>query len=543
MGKVILPFLILFAGITSAQDVYDKKIMSVLYREMNAALKLYKKSPNTRTLYRLYNSRVEILKFKNKKIRKLKFSGKKRAELNKKEKENFSFYSKTKKLGKLLEKKAKSVKILGNYYLLQGLMIYEFEEKSKEIPKYLKRAIGVLKDKELKSLGAGKLAEYYFNERQFNQAIKSFRYAIKTNPRSEWRDRFYFNLAWSYYKLDRFDKAVGAMKVIYTKSTKRNAKNYYFVESIKRIPEFYVFAGIPDKGFDFVLKTKGGDGDALFAFIEHVYSKGFFNKYGKYVEETERMLVKSGNKVAMLKFRINVYNFLVRSEFKKNVRTLTNLRIKILEDYNNNVLSKEQKQEFYVNSTNALNENFKRVNRKGFTKTDKFFKPLIIDTISLLKTLRAIEPNKTKSYNLRIAQLQRKLGSEDKAFRNFERLYNQKPPLPPKERSKLLDEIIVIASNSNEKIPSEKLEFYYKEYLKYGKKPEVKRQVKLKLFDIYYQKKDPKSGFALAKHFHKTYPKQQSQTELMLLKLGVIANETKDLTFLKSLKGIYCRRS
>ena len=64
--KVFLIFLFVTPQVWGASEgAYDAKLLKVLKREYKAAHKLWKKRPDARNYYRVYNSRVEILNITN----------------------------------------------------------------------------------------------------------------------------------------------------------------------------------------------------------------------------------------------------------------------------------------------------------------------------------------------------------------------------------------------------------------------------------------------------------------------------------------------
>ncbi|MCB9090981.1 MAG: tetratricopeptide repeat protein [Halobacteriovoraceae bacterium] len=509
-------------------EKYDKKILKVLYKEMKAAQKVLKFNKSSKNFYRLFNSRIEILKFKTKNIQELRYQKKSKAEIKKAEDNAEKFYRDTKKIGDYIHKRFKKFNNMGKFYLMFGLMIYEFEGESSQVAHYLTKAVGLLSDEELKNLAAVKLGDYYFNTKQFDKAIKAYRYAFKLKNNSTWRDRILYNLAWSYFKVDEFPNAVKFMYAIYKTSPDRSQKNYYYTQSINKIPEFLVFAGQPDKGMEFVFKTKKDDGKALFAYIQHVYSKGFFRKFDSYVTKVESRLMKRNKIKTLVSFQVEVFNFLALSEFKKNFETLIALRANISKYFQKGTIDETQKKDFLANNRALLTQNFDRINTKNFSKKDKYYIPVIKDSIDILKTLILLDPNGQRSYKLRIAQLYRKLENYPDALETFEELYNSAPKKTNPEAQRSLVEILAIYIPANfTNYDREKAIKYYTEYIRYGKDAKIVNNSYLKLYDEFFDKKNYPKAFSLTKSYYKRFPAEIKQVELMLLKLAAVAQAEK----------------
>ncbi len=517
---------------------YDIKLLKVLKREYKAAYKLWKKKPNARNYYRVYNSRVEILNLQEKKLRAFQFKKKNSVAARKLEKKNKQFYLKTKKFGDQIDKKFKDFSNQGKFNLMQGLLIFEYDSESREAERYFLKAIKTLKSKELKNNASGKLGDYYFNLKSYKKAIKYYSLALKIKRDNTWTDRYYYNMAWSFFKLDQFDNAVRSLYAIYRYTKKKNEQNYFYTQALSKIPQFYVFAGYPDKGFVFVQKTRVNDGKALFDYIKYVYEKGFFSKFDDYVLKIEQLLERKKKYDSLLSFRVEMYNFLVQSEFKKTRSTMVKLRKNILKYLKDGQLDKDLSEQFANLNLKLLGENLKRVNKKDFSKRDRYFKPIMEDTITLLLTMIEIQPKKRFTYELRYAQVLRKTGKKQQALLKFEQLYKRVKNKKSKTAAKLLDEIISLYSDSslNDKVSKARARSYYIDYIKYGRDPQAKKIIYLKLYDIHFNEKNYKKAFSLIKKYNKKYPREARQVELMLLKLATAAQQSQDEFLIRNLK-------
>ncbi len=537
--KKLIFFILMSLNIYSQPNI-DAKILYILQKEKKAAEVLVAKSKNARNYYRLYNSRIEILKFKGKKLRELKFRDKNSNAVKRAKSDNFEYFKASREIGDLISRKYKNFENDGKFYLLHGLMIAEYQPMDTNIPVYLKKGVTKIKEKGLKSVAAGKLADYYYNNAKFSPAIQYYSMALKIDRNSEWKERYLYNRAWCYFKKDEYGKSVSNLLEIFNTTKKKNAQNYFYMQSRKKIPEFYVFAGKPDSGLKFIL-NKGDDSvESLTAFVKYVYSKGFFKQFDNHVRRIESHLSSKNKKKDLLQFRVDMFNHLVDSEFKKSRKVVISLRDKIFKSYKTGGLSKDQKLEFKQKNIDLLNNNIKFINDKKTKEKDSYFAPILEDTISIVRVLKQMSPKESDDYDYKLAQIYNSLNQKDKAIRVFERLYQSYKNKKEKKKDavKILEEILAYydKKNSKKETISKKELAYFNDYLKIGNDKEIKKTIYLRLYDKAFKKKDYPKTLEIADSFYKTDPKDVKRTSAMILNLISVKEVNNDSKFYEKLK-------
>jgi tetratricopeptide (TPR) repeat protein len=97
------------------------------------------------------------------------------------------------------------------------------------------------------------LAEIYFNKGSFDKSMSLYEAALKSK-RDKWWTKDAFNLGWSYFKMGKYDKAIGIMTESYELS-----KNNKFIDMSKSIERdlafFYTEAGRSDDAIAFYKKN------------------------------------------------------------------------------------------------------------------------------------------------------------------------------------------------------------------------------------------------------------------------------------------------
>ncbi len=537
MNKKLVIILFFSINLFSQSEKIDARIYKVLQKEVGAAERLIRGKKNDRNYFRLFNSRLEILKFKGKKLRELKFKDKNSSAVKSKTSENFKYYKETKKYGDIIYKNYLNLTDKGKFYLLHGLMIAEYEPNDKSIEPLLKRAVKYIDNKNLKSVAAGNLADYFYNNAIFDKAIKAYSMALKINPRTEWKDRYLYNQSWCYFKKDLFDDSVNNLIKLYKTTKQKNNKNYFYTQSRKKIPEMYVFSKKPDAGLNFLLTQGNTDTDSLLSFSKYVYEKGFFKEFNSHIAKIEQFLKNKNRSKDLLSFRVDTFNFLVDSEFKKSNRSMTALRNSIMKYYKSGQLSSEQKKIFKEKNIDLLNKNIKYVNDKKTKKEDSFFKPILKDSINLVNTLKAIDPKKSSDYDFKLAQMFAQLNQEDKSIKIFERIYKADKKKDPKKAAVMLEEILAYYDKKNiqKGIIAPKTMSYYQDYLKHGSKKKIKKTIYLRLYDKYFKEKQYSKNLEMTDLFYKL-DKKDKKSEALILNLIAVEEINKDEKFYNQIK-------
>ncbi len=98
------------------------------------------------------------------------------------------------------------------------------------------------------------LADYYYNEKRFPEAITYYQKVIK-NTEDDWMTKHLFNLSWCYLKNRDFDNAILTIKKSYFVS---QDKAYVNIKDqvLENIGSFYVYAGRPLEGLEFYLENE-----------------------------------------------------------------------------------------------------------------------------------------------------------------------------------------------------------------------------------------------------------------------------------------------
>ncbi len=159
------------------------------------------------------------------------------------------------------------------YYILayNAKEVKQEEESKKYFQKALdeSRSGSVVADKSRIAL-----AEIYFNKGSFDKSMSLYEAALKTK-RDKWWTKDAFNLAWSYFKMGKYDKAINTMSESYELS--KNSKFIDMSKSIERdLAFFYTEAGRSDEAIAFYKKNGKSVSEVMLKVGRYLKTQGKF---------------------------------------------------------------------------------------------------------------------------------------------------------------------------------------------------------------------------------------------------------------------------
>ena len=189
-------------------------------------------------------------------------------------KESRRYFDQAQKTVLVLLKKFKKFDEKGDAYYILAYNAKELkqEEQSK---KFFQKA---LEESKSGSVVADKsriaLAEIYFNKGSFDKSMALYEAALK-NKRDKWWTKDAFNLAWSYFKMGRYDKAIDTMTESYELS--KNPKFIDMSKSIERdLAFFYTEAGKSNEAIAFYKKNGKSVSDIMLKVGRYLKTQGKF---------------------------------------------------------------------------------------------------------------------------------------------------------------------------------------------------------------------------------------------------------------------------
>lgn len=150
------------------------------------------------------------------------------------------------------------------------------------------------------------LADYYYNENKYKEAIPLYEASInKLNEK--WWTKDTFNLAWSYYRVKNYDKAISLMKEVHRRS---GDKKYIDMKlNVERdIGIFYVDAGKMSEAIQFYEGLGLNYTEQFVKIANSIVTQGRFGQAETLLEKAERNEKDQEKRVEILIAQMNLYD-------------------------------------------------------------------------------------------------------------------------------------------------------------------------------------------------------------------------------------------
>ena len=224
MLKFLLLFLILAEAVLAAKLTLDdrrKKILSIVDEELSEVSRLSRQQDfkNPDTLLRVSELNLEKARLyrevENEQY--LSIPVEQRVSVNKNDyfRESNKYFAAANDAALKVVKKFKNYSSIGDVYYI---LAYNYKElgNNQEAMRYFKLSSGLSKDPKILGKSKLALADFYFNDKKYQQAIPLYESTL--NGSDKWWTKDAFNLAWSHYRLRNFDRAISLMLEVHKKS-------------------------------------------------------------------------------------------------------------------------------------------------------------------------------------------------------------------------------------------------------------------------------------------------------------------------------------
>lgn len=255
----LLP-LVLFSQLSFAAEPVGAKrwhqLMGLVNTEMKILEGAKRKGPDM--LYRMLELHSERLKLIHEKNNNDFMTGSLKPNGNRNKESYFAetraYYQKTKEFGLSMTRDPKNPHKASILFVL-ALNSRDYGRDT-ITEKYLLDTISLVKDPHhsLRHHAETALADFYYNEKRFPEAITFYERVIKKTE-DDWLTKHLFNLSWCYLKSHNFPKAIASIREAYTLS--KNASYVNIKDQVlENIGSFYVYAGRPLEGLEFYLSNE-----------------------------------------------------------------------------------------------------------------------------------------------------------------------------------------------------------------------------------------------------------------------------------------------
>lgn len=206
-------------------------------------------------------------------------------------KNSTAFYEFTKAYGlKILKEETRNSRKSEIYYAL-GLNSRDYG-KDNITEKFLLESIKHAPDHKLslKHHSQTALADFYYNEKRYPEAIKYYQLVVK-NEKDDWLTKHLFNLSWCLLKNKEFNKSIDMMRLSYTYSKNPNYINLQ-EQILDHIGSLYVFSGRPLDGLDFYISNENNPVPHLIKLARKSLEKGHEKETKQILMSAQDIIVK-----------------------------------------------------------------------------------------------------------------------------------------------------------------------------------------------------------------------------------------------------------
>jgi len=438
------------------------------------------------------------------------------------------FYSQAQKIGHHILEKFPQFKDKSDVYYILAYNAKEFQDNAKAF-KYFELAVkGASEGSQASKRSKIALAEMLYLKGQYEKAIPLYAAALK-GDKDKWWTKDAYNLAWSYFREEKFDEAIAIMKGVFEASKDKKFVDMSY-NATKDLAYFYASAGQPQKAVEFY-KTIGGDASAsLYRVAKNLLGFGKFT-----IAETllaEALKISPDPKMFI---KINLELLLIYEKYGK-----TELHLKNCENLVSSALKKQlsddELDELKLQALKMSALLQQQIVAKTYDKQPEMKSNKANLAVSYFKILAQLEPQKAHEHYFHAAETFYAALKYNEALP----LYDQAQDLASKARDKKTAELSMtglMAALGQKEITKENEAKYlvqaYSDYLRLNPRSQKSFTIYQRLFNAQIDKKEIESAEKTLMNFKQSFPESVDKQEAMLARLIDHYKEKNDKANLK----------
>lgn len=522
----LVPFIFLLISIVSfANDEVEKRrkaIIKIINEEIVEVQKLSKQSGNRNPdlLLRLADLNLEKARLVREKENSdyLDIPAKRRSKVNKRKffAESNRYFKNATDYCLLITRKFKNYSRIGEVYYILGFNAKE-ENKTRTATKYLSLANKKSKGGDTKIKTQISLAEVYYNEKKYRQAIPLYEKALR-NKVDKWWTKDSFNLAWCYFRENRYSSAISKMEEVFKVSS--SDKFIDMRAQVERdIGLFYATANKIDRGVQFYKRIDVNFTDQLLKIGVALLNQGkytradkVFNQALKY-EKDQRKLVE-----------IYIEQLNLHQRFGKYGKHL-NVVKELHRSFKKNLLTENQLKSFVFQMEKVAAILQRQAIGKTYSRLVKVRRQKAMLAIDYFEILASVESKRSDEFYYLAGETAYAVKLNTQAYVNYKKTYEiSEKSNKNKFKFKSIEGMMAVLSAS--KSSTDQNIYVFEAYLK--EKPRGKASIKVyeRLFNNYIGSNNYRGAKGVLDRFKTIYPKDLKQ-EAMIAKLMDIDRKAK----------------
>lgn len=392
--------------------------------------------------------------------------------------------------------------------------------------RYLLDVISMVKDPHhsLRHHAETALADFYYNEKRFPDAIHYYERVIKKTE-DDWMTKHLFNLSWCYLKNREFDKAISTIKKSYFES-----KNPVYVnirdQVLENIGSFYVYAGRPLDGLDFYLSNEKDPIPYLIPMALKASDKGHEKETKEILDAAQKVVDKNDfyqYQEELLHTYLDFYRHYNRfADHEKMSRTLVAYYKKAEAELKEDKKSKLKidLKEDAIEKMRSLAGFLQVKLAKDVKKDESNYKEEELDIVlNFFKHLITLDPKRKVEYFYFRSETYFSVHRFPDAAQSYVEAVNEAKRVKNLDLArKSLDSLLALTGQ--EELPKDEnkkyLIFAYSEHIGLWPRDEKSEKIYPKLFEIYRELQDDRKATAVIRSYNKNYPEhlKEQQTQM-----------------------------
>ena len=416
------------------------------------------------------------------------------------------YYKKIKKLGNFLVKRWPSFEYNDEiYYNLAAITIERNNQKEieRQVARYLKRALrATKKGSKIYKRAVVKLADHYYNLKNYKQSSRYYFIAIKFDKKSKWYTRHLFNLGWSLMSLNKTKQARKYIRDSLALSLKSKKNGRYVDYSDNVLDSLPVFIDEKDLkssiGF-FEDNLPAVEQDSLIQLATNAQGFGKYKMADYFYDKALKTALEKEGWIGGFEVVKKMLDYYL--EVRRDKRIINFTRKLAVQDRKEKIFNKKQRQ--------VLGERIKRHIR---VVQDKSQAKEIGKVLYHFDTLKILEPAKKVTYVFYQAEALFAHKQYLKALRYYRRALHgmnrsKKFDIQPGAR-KIFDGMIASLNkvNINEKKKNQWNAYIYRNHIRIFPVDERSRKMYSKLYNIYLNQKKYAQCKKVLVSYAKSYP-------------------------------------
>lgn len=540
LRKTFFIFLILFS-IVSVRDASANisqrraQLIAVIDEELREVTRLNKqtRSRNPRLLLRMAELLLEkarhIKEQENEKYLSLSQAKRRRVNKNQFFKQSNKFFSQAQRTCLFILKRHKGFKEKGHVYYILAYNAKEFQQ-DKKAKQYFKYAIrNSRKGGEVNSKSRLALAEIYYNEQRYAKSIPLYVSALRKID-DKWWTKDSFNLAWSYFRTKKFDKAISLMKQVYAKS--KDPKYVDMSHLVERdIAYFYTEVGNTKEAVRFYKSRGKNISKNLIKVSNYLVNQGKFTAAERTLNEALKYNNSEMEQVEIYYQLMNLYD-----RFGKYGKHL-NATQKLHAFHKKGMLNKNQLEslKYHAQKMAALLQ--KQAAAKRYEAQPKIRRKKAKQAETYFGILANLNPSKGFMANFHAAETNFAAKNFNRSSQLYAQAYNEASAAGNKKIVKLALNGLMASLGSKGISEATKNRYLEPAYLATIKtEPNSKRAYKIyqRLFSSYMEKKDVENAEKTLMAFKRNFPQDFKTQEAMLAQVMEHYKQNNDETMIKN---------